>query len=520
MANVVNTARVIQLEQAMGAPGPEVVRHPSRQDFVASRPRGRRFQRAVAWLEAQALFVAGAAAVAAFSVAKIPQHLNQDGWLALVGGRYVAGHGIPSSDTLTVLGHGTRWVDQQWLAQLILYRLEQLGGLKLYAVLYVVLTLAGLLLAIAAARSLGGSEGTILWVLPGAGFLYFAGSFQIRTQGFAYALFVAVLWLLAQEVRAPSRRRVYLVFPLLVLWANLHGSVTMGVGLALLYGIMLLVHDLQRGGLRGIRRRTGSFLLGPGFCLLLTPYGLTIVSYYRDTLLNPTFSKVVTEWQPITSIMVVAVPFLLLACATIWLLGRSGRRTNLFDQVALIALAFGALYAVRNVTWFGLAAAMLLPAVIRNVIADRAPAPRRRTLNLAIVATALLVVTTSLAAVLARPASWFERGYDMRTASAVAAVVHQQPTAHVFADIRFADWLLWQNSALAGKVAYDARFELLSRRQILSLADLSPTARLIGSYRVLVLDPANGFTKAVLASPHVRVVSRTARGIVALNTGA
>ena len=51
--------------------------------------------------------------------------------MALLSGRVVAQHGLPSHDTLTVWAHGRTWVDQQWLAQLALYGLERLGGLPL-----------------------------------------------------------------------------------------------------------------------------------------------------------------------------------------------------------------------------------------------------------------------------------------------------------------------------------------------------------------------------------------------------
>ena len=56
-------------------------------------------------------------------------HLTQDSWLALIGGRDVAAHGIPHQDTLFVITHGARWIDQQWLAQLVIYDLYKAGGL-------------------------------------------------------------------------------------------------------------------------------------------------------------------------------------------------------------------------------------------------------------------------------------------------------------------------------------------------------------------------------------------------------
>jgi hypothetical protein len=474
-------------------------------------------RRALGWLESQALFVAALAAVAAFSLARVPDHLNQDGWLALVSGRYVANHGIPRHDTLTVMAHGASWIDQQWLAQLAMYGLYVLGGLALYSLVYVALIVIGLAISIAAARDLGASERHVLCAFPLVGFLYLAGSFQIRTQGFAYALFALTLWLLASEARSPERRkRVYLVLPLLVLWGNLHGSVTMGAGLAVLYGVTLLVADLRKSGWRralgGISPRTLVFLVAPIACLFVTPYGGSIITYYHDTLLNPAFSKLVTEWQPVTSMVVVAIPFFALALATVWLLGRSGRRAPLFDHLALVALAVGGILAVRNITWFALAAAMLVPVMLSTVLASR-PAPRRRPLlNLGVAAAALAVVVGLVGGVASKPGQWFERGYDHRAVTTVAAAVKQHPGARIFADVRFGDWLLWEDPGLDGHVAYDARFELLNAHQLEAIATATANpapghADTLGPYGLLVLDSTSKPVKRlVLARRGTRIL--------------
>ena len=93
-----------------------------------------------AWMEANALYIAAFAAVVVMSAAGIPAHLSQDGWLAMVAGRIIAEHGIPHHDFLTVMAYGVPWHDQQWLAQLIIYELYQLGGMALFTIFYVVLT--------------------------------------------------------------------------------------------------------------------------------------------------------------------------------------------------------------------------------------------------------------------------------------------------------------------------------------------------------------------------------------------
>jgi hypothetical protein len=458
---------------------------------------------AIAWIERQALFVAGLAAVAGVSLGTAPSHINQDGWLALVDGRYVARHGIPHRDTLAVITHGARWIDQQWLAQLAIYGLHQLGGLALYSVVYAALMVGALGMAIVAARRLGGSEAHVVWVLPVAAFLYCAGSFQIRTQGFAYPLFVGVLWLLAAEIRAPSRRRVYLVFPLLVLWGNLHGSASLGAGLVALYGVSVLVEDLRAGRPWLVRGRGPAFAIGAPLCLLVTPYGLSSLSYYRETLMNPVFKTLVTEWQPVTSSAVLAIPFFAAAFATVWLLGRSGSRARMFEALALLALIAGAISAVRNITWFGLAMIVLLPSTLSQIAPPRPPAPRRRRLNLALVGASAAFLLLSLIAVATRPSSWFERGYDARALSQVAAAVHRQPGVRIYADGHFADWLLWHDPSLAGHLAYDSRLELLTAAQMRGLATLGEirargARNPLAGYGLLVLETTDAASRLLL----------------------
>jgi hypothetical protein len=501
-------------------PGP--VSKPDEQDRAAAGMNAGAMSAVQDWLEANALFIAGIAALIVLSLAGIPAHLSQDGWLALDAGRIIAAHGIPQRDYLTVMAHGAAWHDQQWLAQLLIYEIYTLGGLALFSVSYVIATAVSMAVAIMAARRLGGADRHVTLVLPFAAFFYLVTAVSIRTQGFGYPLFVATLWLLAAEVRSPTRRRVYLVLPLLVVWANLHGSVTLGVMCAMVYGTLLLVNGFRRSGWRGLAGRRGLvFLIGAPLCLFINPYGFSIVDYYSVTLLNPEFGKLVTEWQPITAYTIIAVPFLLLVVATIYMLGRSGRRTPAFDQIVLVLLGLAAVFAVRNVTWFGLAAMMLVPATITALARDKPPAARRRKLNLVIAWASVAMAVAFTVVTLARSASWFESTYPTRAVSAVEQVLARAPATRVFADVRFADWLVWHDPALAGHIAYDTSFELLTQSQLASLASLSQAIvpgvhDTVAGYSLLVLDPKNKtVNRTLLARPGVRVILKSKRVIIA-----
>src|SRR5207237_330905 len=81
-----------------------------------------------------------------------------------------------------------------------------------------------------AARRLGAHPVTVMVTLALCLFMI-EPSREVRTQELALPLFVALAYLLATDSRAPSRR-AYVCLPLLVLWANIRGTVTRGVALA------------------------------------------------------------------------------------------------------------------------------------------------------------------------------------------------------------------------------------------------------------------------------------------------
>jgi hypothetical protein len=71
--------------------------------------------------------------------------------------------------------------------------------------------------------------------------------------------------------------------------------------------------------------------------------------------------------------------------------------------------------------------------------------------------------------VILKPRSWIERDYPSAVARSVSAVADRNENVQVYADERYADWLLWKDPRLRGRVAYDARFELLTNRQLVDL---------------------------------------------------
>jgi hypothetical protein len=423
-----------------------------------------------------------AAALAAFGRVVV----SVDSWLALVVGRLIAAHGIPSHDTLTVFAHGRRWVDQQWLAQIAIYELDRAGGLRLAVSIHVLLLVGSLAGAIALARSRGAGTRSVTVVTAIALLPILVSSLQLRTQSFVYPLFIALLAIAAAR-RPLTWPRLVLALAILCLWSNLHGSVVLGAALLALRGASDLFDDFRA------RQRPRAIALAatllPWPCLLVTPFPGEIPHYYATTVFNPKFGQYLGQWQP-TSLSLASLPLFVLAFGFFWLLARPGSNFSRFEKLAGLVLVAFALLAVRNWVWLGLGAVALFPPALDRV-SKRSSRPVPKPLN-QVCAIAGLLLGVVAAAILANGRSWFTSAFPSPAARAVARVAAANPSERIFASARWGDWLLWKQPQLAGRIAYDARAELFTSQQFKTIALSRVTPALLPEisrrYRIFLVD--------------------------------
>jgi hypothetical protein len=479
------------------------------RDLAASEGRERkrpaRALRAIVVLEREPFLVLVVALDAVLLLLRLPGLVAPDTWLGLVGGRQVSTHWLPRHDTLTVWTRGTSWVDQQWFGQLLLYWTNAAGGLRLVVLANVAVLVATFVIAVVVARRGGASSLAVAAVGAFAAFVVLPNT-VVRTQTIAYLLFVAVFWLLVEDARAPSRL-VFLTLPLLIFWANVHGSAVLGAGLVVLWAIALALRERRRAAVRAL-----ALGLAAPLCLLASPYGLQLPHYYRSVLANDTLARVVVEWRAPT--FPGQWPFFLLALVAIALAARYARRLLLFEQLALLATLLAGLHAIRSIVWFALVAVMVLPRALDEILPPRR-SPLRPRVNRALSLGAVLAVVVLVGVVAARPAGWYAGDYPRAASDAVATAGARDPSLRVFSNEQYSDWLLWEVPRLTGRVAFDSRFELLRGEQLETIyrfRNESGPGWLGASrdYRLLVLDPSNegGAVDAVLREPGTMVLYR------------
>ena len=379
-------------------------------------------------------------------LAFLPSSLGPEGWYAFLGGDVIVHHGLPSHDTLTVWGSGRRWVDQQWLAQLILYGCYALGGLRVALIANAAVVVG----SFAWAARLGSARGIVLWVAALGAIALGLSAAPLRPQTLALPLFVALVWLLIEDARAPSRR-VFWTIPLLVVWANVHGSVVLGVLLVLL---AVVVDAWPR------RRPTGrtALLAVLGISsLFASPYAPHLAGYYRTVLFSREFMRYLSDWMP-TALGPATAAFYLLALIAVFMTARAPHSLTSFEKAALVVLLVLAVVAAHGVVWFILFAIVVIPRTL-PAWDVRVPAGA---IVLPVIAFGALLVAVS------RPSSWFARDYPSSAAQVVA-----DNAGLVFANGRFSDWLLLTQPSLRGRIAYDARYDILPHGRLADAAHVS-----------------------------------------------
>jgi hypothetical protein len=285
-----------------------------------------------------------AAAFAAAACASAA-HVGADArWLAAVGDTIARLGRLPHS--IGYAAAPSNWHDAPALGQLVFHALVGgFGDRGLVGAQFAAVTCALLAIAVDVRRS-GARDGAgalaIVGVLVGVP----AAVFVVRAELFSLALFPLLLLLLRREAGWRSQR-IWLVVPLLAVWANLHGGVLVGFAALAAYLV------LDRG--RYAPLESLGVLVASALALIATPALLHSVTYYANVLRGETAVEHYGLWarldpvQPLDLVFcLVAIPMLVAALST---------RPRLWEGALLLAFAFMAVNASRNGVWLLLFAA-------------------------------------------------------------------------------------------------------------------------------------------------------------------
>jgi hypothetical protein len=168
---------------------------------------------------------------------------NTDTWWHLAAGRWIVAHrSVPATDPLSWTVPDHVWVNVQWLFDVVIYALHQLGGPSL--------------LVLASAAAYAGATALLLvnverYVTPVVAAVLSAWAtlvsqerFAIRPEMASYLLLQVMLWLYATGRTPGASRRLWVLPAVMCLWANCHSLFIVGAVVVACQMIGSLVTDL------------------------------------------------------------------------------------------------------------------------------------------------------------------------------------------------------------------------------------------------------------------------------------
>jgi hypothetical protein len=279
--------------------------------------------------------------------------LSGDVFYQVAEGRWMlAHHAVVSHDMFSYTVFGRPWLSEEWgFALLLAWMVAHVGAVS-YWLVSAGACCGALLLSVARWRKLGSGW---LWtaalsILAGAGLYDFVSP---RPQDLSY-LFFALLLLVLTLAR---QRTAWLVAapPLLLVWANLHGSFLLGLGILVLE-LLLSLSPALPGRLTSAKLPSKAMaitVLAGLAATLVNPRGPSLLSYSYHVSSSSELTSFISEWQSpnfhsLFWMAVIAGPLLVLLGLLAF-----GTTTFFLDDVVLACVMFLAtLHAARFTPYF------------------------------------------------------------------------------------------------------------------------------------------------------------------------
>lgn len=309
-----------------------------------------------------------------FVMASYRPLFHTDLWGHLAYGRIISETGaIPETEPLMTLAAGQAFVDTAWLTQLMGYEMYQWAGAPGIQFFYAISITACLIMLTYAIyrRSKDWLSPMLAWIA--FGWVEWQQLEIVRPQLAGLVFFMVLLTLLTSR---RWHKATWVGVPLMfVLWANMHGSFPVGLGLigAFCAGRFIDIwrHSSFKMALNN-KQVQRLFLLTEicAIAVLANPYGLGIYSEVLTFSSNPNLQPLV-EWHPISFGMKQGKAAFALACILIFVYRATPRRVTTVEPIVLIGLGVATLMTSRMLLWWGPVAAYYLAMHINAIRVHR-----------------------------------------------------------------------------------------------------------------------------------------------------
>jgi len=395
-------------------------------------------------------------------------------------------HTVPSYDIFSFIAPPLPWFAHEWLSEVIMAWVHQLGGLTAIAIFFCIAIALCYALLFKFVESLPCNLLVCLLVVALAitsSWLHWLARPHILS------LILTVVWYrILDDYQNTGRNRLLLLPPLMLLWVNLHGGFILGLLLLAIYlagnlaAFLFATGENADQAKRKLRKLAISLLACVAVCLI-NPRGYEVLLYPFKIASNKFVTANVVEYFSPNFHDPLPYKYLLLIAIGVLVLSRS---VGAIEWMLLLLLTYMSLYSVRFIPLFAIVVTPLLARGSQAIIDRLSDRLRKffavRDENLREnndMATGYVWPIVSILAVFALAASGkvhFEFDPSIKPVAAVEFLKKEHINGKVFNDDEFGDYLIYAASRQY-KVFFDGRSDMYGAtwgNQYIVIARLQP----------------------------------------------
>ena len=211
-------------------------------------------------------------------------------------GEYIVTHkAVPLYDIFSYTALNARWIAHYWLADVIFYLVYAVGGLWGLIIFVAAIAVLAYGVLFKTARA-SGSRSEIIAVSLGLFTVFMVRIWLlwvVRPQIFGFLIGAILLYFLEKWRLSRNRKWLYLTVPTLLIWANVHASVVLGIALVILYVGLFALRNIKRPKLW---MTEAVIAVLAALSTLINPNGYKILVY--NFIISPIVSFIgIFEWR-------------------------------------------------------------------------------------------------------------------------------------------------------------------------------------------------------------------------------
>ena len=274
-------------------------------------------------------------------------HLASGSWI-------LEHHQVPTTDPFSHNTAGLSWIAHEWLAQTLMALSFEWGGFIGLRVL--VASLFSLTIVCQAFFVLNRVPTIYAIFLTALSFASLLGHHLARPHLFTWPILIIWLTVLLNRVEQKQWRAPYILSPLMMLWANLHGSFILGLMMIPFFSAEAYFSATSNTKSKVIQS-WALFLLLSVICSLITPYGLDGIRFGVN-MVSTQFTSRILEWSPASGYSLLPIEYWIILLIAMGLTGYL--RLPVIRLLLLLGFIHESLAHVRFISILGLVTPLLI----------------------------------------------------------------------------------------------------------------------------------------------------------------